>query len=1573
MLPKRKRRVHKQEIGWNDRPVLSDSSNAKMMSYSHVEDLKNILQETVPQVSRSAAYSSSMPVDSHNSRKVSPSKLQLSGESKTAFDSIAQTFGFTHHEGSDRVLELKVLRSILIREGLLARISESCELINSGKDISYFQSGKSSTLLDMLSQMRDQTCNLVLLIAEWRTSMPNIESEMPRPFMWRGQNYLLKAISDLDFLAKIRPLVIALGVSTSKMVVNPLMLPNSLSELDSRSRPTKLAARDTNGITEGALFEKRLRLRKAERLLLQECEFNMHGIPTIDWDEDYKNFINESPNGHHDNNWTNDETTIDDITTHKQNILNWNIEANIQLQRLGKNLGEKLSSQSTQRMDVPNSIADDPLRLRPKYAYSLPDLINPVKLTALNSDMCTIDNSKELLLSLSVASTSPTAGSLSLRKRMGLPETKGSGGGRGGGAHDRNGHGNGNVDEEGYEGGQLDGNDDDDDGSSPRDDSRDGVEEILPEDVEMIVDVTEPPEALRLSCASILVLLSKNPQSDLGWEGFQEYVSRSDLSREMNSLQPSDIDVIKLEGIRPTVKILQSMHLYDSQPQQEQEVEVVVIPLSFETESAAMKFINWVITVTINAIKYHSMPTTHKKNSHQLNGKPYSKSTTNDNNNKAGNKKGLIPSFNQKIQRERVHHSDLEMDVKLTELMENIFERALVVVLYASRTSPPDRYVLSVYDPSTSKEARTPINVREYQIFKKDMEHKFEYHPEVSTMFHPASTAWWKGNLMKIMRVSAHEGSSIKVRISKKAIEKIMGSVIKNNNTGSSTSAQEQQQQSKAKATKKSSNKKDSDTDNKPETEKDSDPLASSESWTFHTEQNVQLEENEEEGDGGGEVVVGVKSLKTKSKSKSMGTAPTAPTTVYGEQTAPSNIPEKNSITKQQQQQQYNKPIKQISKLDVKKPIATANQNQNRSQKPLMTNNNSNSNNKTNNFAKVVVKASIRKKQDDDDKEDLIHPHIHALPISPHAKKMITLFAGHAKDEVKEKHDGEAVAEAVVRPKSKQQSQSQSERSKSQSSMNSASEVSYTDDFSKISSEFDKGTNNEDDDDADDKSLEKVVKVEQLSSTKVKDKENNIVNKYTTTVAAGSSAVEDAAESNSVVYSEGFDAKDNKEHQQPLAAAVVLAPSESVVKDTVTPVAAVLVASPSSSLSSSLLSVNKQSVTPNVDMIIPTAVKTDSDSNNAIEHSNSIKHVDLESNPQSPERSINDYLFDGDQNFPTEPSLTLTEGSEFSRQFNTFEVQHAHSIDKLHKVNDSLNSNSNNNNNNMESSSSLVEGEGDERDADGDNDGDKVSHNGTSSDKQETGSSLYSGSALSNDILNFHPTPPAPYSTPKVEVEVKKDAVSVPVVVEEGKKDAVVVAVASDDDVDADLEDGDGYEDEDFDGDSTPAKDKETNNGNSNGNGNDVKVESEGNGDDDDDEYFDDDFDGNSVSVSVSTKEPVKPNVKTTNDNEKSTKEKDSYDSDFDETSVSASASNSNNTNNEKKTAAQNKDNDDDGYGDGDDDGDDSVPTNGKSDDISADMAYLFDDDNNNNGSSSGGGGGGGDSDDDKYDETFDD
>ena len=219
------------------------------------QDIKALISNTAP-------YQGMLPMTSVNA-----------SSSPSAFNSITSTFKFEHHNGTDSGLELKVLKYIMIREGLVMNLTHACDKLVRLSDRGIPVNNElKSEILDGLSQIRDTTVELIEIICMWRLSSADNRPDLPIPFIWEGQNYVLKIVSDLNFMGNVAQLVELLSISPYKMVLNPLMLPNTLIEGDLWIGPEDRASFDAGGQNEGAFFQQRLQLRRAERVLLQEIE-----------------------------------------------------------------------------------------------------------------------------------------------------------------------------------------------------------------------------------------------------------------------------------------------------------------------------------------------------------------------------------------------------------------------------------------------------------------------------------------------------------------------------------------------------------------------------------------------------------------------------------------------------------------------------------------------------------------------------------------------------------------------------------------------------------------------------------------------------------------------------------------------------------------------------------------------------------------------------------------------------------------------------------------------------------------------------------------------------------------------------------------------------------------------------------------------------------------------------------------------------------------------------------------------------------------------------------------------------
>jgi hypothetical protein len=216
----------------------------------------------------------------------------------------------------------------------------------------------------------------------------------------------------------------------------------------------------------------------------------MNGIPIIDWNEDFKNFLEKNSAK------TKNNSIQSNTDAHKRNLMNWNMDANLQLQGLENNLGEVLISSSTQRMDIPNSKGDN--GINGSYAdFFEDDSLAPIKLTQLKSSSFTLET-------LSSQGFSPeTSPKRDLRQRLGLPQKIDT-------PNKNQTKKNIIPDTRKVDFTKSTNQNDSHSHISPRidDQQREGIEEISSEDVECFLEILDPPDLLHVTVASILLILS---------------------------------------------------------------------------------------------------------------------------------------------------------------------------------------------------------------------------------------------------------------------------------------------------------------------------------------------------------------------------------------------------------------------------------------------------------------------------------------------------------------------------------------------------------------------------------------------------------------------------------------------------------------------------------------------------------------------------------------------------------------------------------------------------------------------------------------------------------------------------------------------------------------------------------------------------------------------------------------------------------------------------------------------------------------------------------------------------------
>lgn len=277
------RKVHKLEANWNDGLTL----NAKFPNLAPIKATKsfNIVGDNNP-LSKIYLNSNNKvlkkpPLTTYitlsNKKQFTTSKPGK--QENTTYDTISRILGFQHHAGTNKDLELKVYKNIIARENILMNLKYLCQSynqVNQSKNFnpSISNNGNRMKIMDTLTSLRDATVAYIESLTQWRMNVENYNPFQPRIFYWNELNYTIKLLNDLDFLSsdEFNELTDKIGIPRDKIESNPLMLPTTLLDQEPVDDPQQMAVSDTKGIDSGPIFEERLRIRKAERVLRQEYD-----------------------------------------------------------------------------------------------------------------------------------------------------------------------------------------------------------------------------------------------------------------------------------------------------------------------------------------------------------------------------------------------------------------------------------------------------------------------------------------------------------------------------------------------------------------------------------------------------------------------------------------------------------------------------------------------------------------------------------------------------------------------------------------------------------------------------------------------------------------------------------------------------------------------------------------------------------------------------------------------------------------------------------------------------------------------------------------------------------------------------------------------------------------------------------------------------------------------------------------------------------------------------------------------------------------------------------------------------
>ena len=273
-------------------------------------------------------------------------------------------------------------------------------------------------LFDMMTEIRDVTVNLLHVLSAWRSSSFEWDPNDPKPFMYKGENYILKIVYDLNFLADTPYVIKVLNMERDRLLQNPLMLKNTLFEAVGSPNPIERAVQDTNGINEGPWYDQRCKLRIAEQILLQELHCNVlrkqNMKQTFETDSgELKDEIGTSSqqlkNPETKKSPTRKSpTSFSELPIEKQSILSWQDQAHMQLSRIDYLRNEPLISASTDRLSPVLKEEEVSGVISPKRNYLPKQTVLPTKLTSLD----TLGSTRDLLqvIKRNSPSSSPTAG-----------------------------------------------------------------------------------------------------------------------------------------------------------------------------------------------------------------------------------------------------------------------------------------------------------------------------------------------------------------------------------------------------------------------------------------------------------------------------------------------------------------------------------------------------------------------------------------------------------------------------------------------------------------------------------------------------------------------------------------------------------------------------------------------------------------------------------------------------------------------------------------------------------------------------------------------------------------------------------------------------------------------------------------------------------------------------------------------------------------------------------------------------------------------------------------------------------
>ena len=578
------------ELGWNNK-ISIDKESRRSLTMS--ADIRDFIHHSTTPGANTNTYANTGGGGSPGNGKFGGTSYggngQTMGDSPTtkpsgggdAFETIANTFGFIHHAGTDHSLELKIIKYIVSRESQLMKLMHLCqqkEAKNPDGEI-VVKPLAGNKILQLMISLRDTTLSYLDTVQEWRDSASNTENEMndggpkaeegPKVFVWEGYNYTMKIISDMDFLGDSESLAEALGIPIDKLLKNPLMLSSTLEETaDAWMDPGLRASYDCNNQTSGTWYEERLRLRNSERMLLTEIECNtVLSMDDIlagrDFGQDPISSMNNQgkPSNSYDPamlTWQQDaRDQANDLNPKEQN---YNAVKNMKNRTGGRQLspnenkapGNSKQGQQQQRQGQWNAQADTFIDNQQQQQQQQPTQQQLDSNVAFYEDFQRVDEGEQMIpLSEMNQYDSYLSGNNVLDLGPDLASNDNGGYADQFGFVDNNNMNNQGLDGQ-YQFGFSRG---EDDMSSSNISAGTSLvfENVSEKDIELICSIQDPPNSVELAGAACCILLHQEAPEDPSWKEFCNLADTEDVAEKMNSIDPLKIPEFKIRSIKPFV------------------------------------------------------------------------------------------------------------------------------------------------------------------------------------------------------------------------------------------------------------------------------------------------------------------------------------------------------------------------------------------------------------------------------------------------------------------------------------------------------------------------------------------------------------------------------------------------------------------------------------------------------------------------------------------------------------------------------------------------------------------------------------------------------------------------------------------------------------------------------------------------------------------------------------------------------------------------------------------------------------------------------------------------------------